>query len=96
MLTCLASESTSLTFLTFPPQLLRMGERGAWLWFHCTWPVRQLWLLLPLLPWPHGTPWGIGVVENTHISHLVHCSATSLEGLTQCGSTGQGQVGDSR
>ena len=39
MLTCLASESTSLTFLTFPLQLLRMGQRGARLWFHCTWPA---------------------------------------------------------
>jgi len=61
MLTCLASESTSLAFLASPPQLLRMGERGARLWFHCTWAVRQLSLLLPPLSQPHATPCGTGM-----------------------------------
>lgn len=71
MLTCLASESTSLIFPTFPPQLLRMGERGAQLWFHCTWPVRQLLLLLllPLLARPRGTPCGVGMAgKHPHLS----------------------------
>lgn len=82
MLTCLASESTSLTFLTFPPQLLRMGERAARLWFCCTWPPRQL-----LLPQPHGA----GKHPRPPAGHH---SATNLQGLTHRGSAGQGQAGD--
>lgn len=91
MLTCLASESTFPTFVTFPPQVLSMGERGAWLWFPCTRPVRQR-LLLPVLPpllQPLGIPSALAQLGITHIP-LVPCSATSLGGVTRCGSRDQG------
>lgn len=68
MLTCLASESTSPTFVTFPPQVLSMGERGAWLWFPCTRPVSYCCSLFchPCSS-PTRFPVALEWLENTHI-----------------------------
>lgn len=97
MLTCLASQSTSPTFVTFPPQVLSTGERGARLWFPFTWLVRQL-LLLPVLPpllQPHGIPWGIGMAgKHPYPPWSSWETPTSpwsplLDGVTRCRSRDQ-------
>lgn len=97
MLTCLASQSTSPTFVTFPPQVLSTGERGARLWFPFTWLVRQL-LLLPVPPpllQPHGIPWGIGMAgKHPYPPWSSWETPTSpwsplLDGVTRCRSRDQ-------
>lgn len=90
MLTCLASESTSPTFVTFPPQVLSTGEREARLWFPCARPEGCYCCSLSCHPCssPTGFPVALARLKNTY-TPLVWLANTHMPLVQLCHQPGR-------